>query len=77
MPSSPKTTKQATVAKKVAPPKEEPKKEEPKKVEPEKAKPKSLGELKAQYFADLKAHPDEAEAIRSHYKEERRALKKG
>ena len=36
MPSSPKTTKQATVAKKVAPPKEEPKKEEPKKVETQK-----------------------------------------
>ena len=77
MSASKKTIKKTTVAQKVDPPKEEPKKEEPKKVEPEKAKPKSLGELKAQYFADLKAHPDQAEAIRSHYKEERRALKKG
>ncbi len=72
MSASKKTIKKTTVAQKVDPPKEE-----PKKVEPEKAKPKSLGELKAQYFADLKAHPDQAEAIRSHYKEERRALKKG
>ena len=70
MPASKKTTTNATVAKKVVPPKEE-----PKKVEPEKAKPKSLDELKAQHFADVKAHPDQAEAIRSHYKKEAHALR--
>ena len=52
-----------------------PKKEEPKKEAPKKTAHTSLGSLKKEYFAALKAHPADAAALRTQYKKDRKALR--
>jgi len=78
MPASKKLVraKKSEPKKRVAPPKkEEPKKEEPKREAPKKTAHTSLGSLKKEYFAALKAHPADATALRTQYKKDRKALR--
>ena len=67
--------KKAAPKKVVEKKKEEPKKATPKKQVPKKTAHTSLGSLKKEYFAAIKANPADAAALRTQYKKDRKALR--
>ena len=66
-----------TKPKKEAPKKEAPKKEAPKRAEtPKRAAPQTLGELREEFFAAVKANPSDTAAFKAQYSKARNDLRK-